>query len=110
VKARFRPLCFGLCVLMVLVGVLFLAACGGPTGPDPLAFPVDDYTVVTKAMKTPAGEVEVTFNLYQDITYVTNPVDPAYQCLNVCVPVKVGGVEVDATDAPILLAIEVAWL
>ncbi len=31
-----------------------------------------------------------------------------YQCLNVCVPVKVGGVEVDATDAPILLAIEVA--
>jgi hypothetical protein len=105
----------------VLAVVLSLAACGGSSvtteppsttvqaaAPDPLAFPVDDYTVVTKTLKTPAGDVEVTFNLYQDIVYVTDPVDPLYQCLNVCVPVKVGGVEVDATDAPILLAIEVA--
>ncbi|MBN1458673.1 MAG: Tat pathway signal protein [Armatimonadetes bacterium] len=110
-----------MCVITVLAVVLSLAACEGSSGtttssattvqdagPDPLAFPVDDFTVVTKTYKTPAGDVEVTFNLYQDITYVTDPVDPLYQCLNVCVPVKVGGVEVDATDAPILLAIEVA--
>ncbi|MCX8031826.1 MAG: alpha/beta hydrolase [Thermoleophilia bacterium] len=63
---------------------------------------------VTKSLRTAVGEVEVTFKLYSDITYVTRPVDPAYQCLHVCVPLKIGGVEVDASNAPIFLAIEVA--
>lgn len=79
-----------------------------PSATDPLAFPVDAYTVDTKRFKTPAGEVEITFKLYRDIVYVARPVDPAYQCLNVCVPLKIGGVEVDASEAPILLPIEVA--
>ncbi len=107
-KAHLRQLCWALCVLAVLVEVLSPAACGGPAGPDPLAFPVHDYTVVSKNMKTPTGEVPVTFHLYEGVTYVTDPVDPLYQNLNVCVPVEVDGVEVDATEAPILMVIGVA--
>ncbi len=107
-RARIRPLCSALCVFAVLVGGLFVAGCGGPSVPDPLAFPVDDYRVVTKPMQTATGEVQVTFRLYEGITYVTDPVDPTYQNLNVCVPVEVGGVKVDATEAPILLVVGVA--
>jgi hypothetical protein len=72
-----------------------------------LAFPVDDYTEETKTVSTSDGDKEVTYRLYEHIAYVASPVDADYQSLNVSVPVKIDGVEVDATSAPILFDIGV---
>jgi hypothetical protein len=46
--------------------------------------------------------MEVTYRLYEHIAYVTNPVNTDYQSMNVKVPIKVNGKDVDATNAPIL--------
>ena len=56
---------------------------------DPLRFPMDDYTEKTVTVKTSNGEREVTYRLYEHLTYVANPVDAEFQSLNVKVPIKV---------------------
>ena len=45
----------------------------------------------------------VTYRFYKSIPYVTNPVDAAYQSLNISVPVALNGKPIDASRAPILL-------
>jgi len=69
---------------------------------DPLRFPMDDYPEETVTVTTSTSEVEATYRLYEQITYVANPVDADYQSMNVKGPIKVDGKEVDATHAPIL--------
>jgi hypothetical protein len=69
---------------------------------DPLQFPVNDYIEKNVTVTTSNGEVEVAYRLYEHITYVANPVDTDYQSMNVKIPIKVDGKDVDATNAPIL--------
>ena len=56
------------------------------------------------AVETSAGTVSVRYRFWQAVVYVANPVDAAYQCLNLSQPVEIDGVAVDATRAPILFA------
>lgn len=58
-------------------------------------------------VETAAGSKTVAYRFYKAIPYVANPVDVAYQSLNLSVPVSIDGVVVDASAAPILLAIMV---
>lgn len=74
---------------------------------EALAFPIDDYTVQTKNVGTEDGMVSITYNLYRHLTYVARPVDPNYQSLDIAVPVKIDGVDIDATNAPMLFDITV---
>jgi acetyl esterase/lipase len=74
---------------------------------DPLLFPKDKYVEETRAVKISSGEKQVTVHAYRHIPYVTNPVDKDYQSLDVMVPVLVDGKAVDASHAPILLAVGV---
>jgi len=76
----------------------------GAKRPDTLVFDSDAYTVLTTTVATDDGDKDVTYHFYKAITYVANPVDATYQCLNVSVPVAIDGTAVDATRAPILLA------
>ncbi|MFH8800452.1 subtype B tannase [Streptomyces sp. NPDC017936] len=70
-----------------------------------LAFDPDAYTELTTTVTDPDGtEHSVTYHFWKAITYVAKPVDEKYQSLNVSVPVRIDGEEVDASDAPILLA------
>lgn len=72
-----------------------------------LDFPASDYTEETETITTSDAEVEVTYRLYSDIPYVANPVSTEYQSLSVKVPVSIDGEAVDASDAPMLLNIQV---
>ncbi len=81
-----------------LVGRAFAAAAGG------LEFDASNFTELSKTITTGAGDRLVKYRFYKAIPYVANPVDVAYQCLNVSVPVEIDGKAVDATNAPILLA------
>lgn len=72
-----------------------------------LIFPANDYTVETRQVKTSAGVVSVEVRHYDHIVYAANPIDPEYQSMNVDVPVKIDGTEIDVSDAPILLAVRV---
>jgi hypothetical protein len=80
---------------------------GSGSGSGSLAFPADDFTVETKTVATSDGDKEVTYHLYSHLTYVSNPVDADYESLNVSVPVQIDGVDIDATNAPILFDIGV---
>ena len=72
------------------------------TSSDPLRFPVDNYAEKNVTVNTSNGQVEVNYRLYQNITYVANPVDTDYQSMNVKIPIKIDGKDIDATNAPIL--------
>ncbi|WP_454320953.1 subtype B tannase [Streptomyces phaeoluteigriseus] len=75
------------------------------TGLGSLAFDPDAAAELTTTVTDPAGtEHSVTYHFWKAITYVAKPVDEKYQSLNVSVPVKIDGIAVDATDAPILFA------
>ena len=67
-----------------------------------LDFNNKDYIEVTETVTTSEGDVNVTYHLYHDICYVSNPVDPIYQCMDIKVPIKIDEVDVDAEDAPIV--------
>ncbi|WP_406011408.1 subtype B tannase [Streptomyces sp. NBC_00637] len=70
-----------------------------------LAFDPDAYTKLTTTVTDTAGvEHSVTYHFWKAITYVTKPVDAAYQSLVVSVPVEIDGTAVDASNAPILFA------
>ncbi len=90
---------------------LALITSGTPTtgqqGIDPLLFPKENYTTDTLQVLTAAGERTVVAHTYQHLLYVANPVDSAYQSLDVQVPVSIDGVAVDASQAPILFYIAV---
>jgi acetyl esterase/lipase len=72
---------------------------------DILRFPVNNYTEQTLAVATSAGQRIVTYRLYRHIAYVAYPVDVDYESLDVGVPVKIDGQDIDATNAPILLVV-----
>ena len=74
---------------------------------DPLQFPVYDYTERIVRVTSSSGEKEVTYRLYQHITYVKNPVDADYQSMNVKVPIKIDDKDIDAANSPILFVISV---
>jgi hypothetical protein len=77
-------------------------------GSDPLAFPKNDYTTETTTVTTSSGTATVVYHLYHHLLYVTNPVDPNYESLDVSVPVTVNGAAVDPTTGPILFSVNVA--
>lgn len=72
-----------------------------------LVFDPKAYTTKTKTVSTSAGDRKVTYHFYSAITYCSKPVDATYQSLNVSVPVSVDGKAVDATNAPILLDLNI---
>jgi acetyl esterase/lipase len=94
-------------LLIVVVFVSGIAKVLGTGADDPLLFPKDRYTTETKTVKTSSGEKKVIYRSYMHILYVARPVDKDYQSLNVSVPINVDGVDVDATNAPILFVIGV---
>ncbi|MEU0837938.1 subtype B tannase [Streptomyces sp. NPDC005962] len=85
-------------------GISTAATARSRKAPDALVFDEDAYTVLTTTIATDDGDKGVTYHFYKAVTYVTNPVDAKYQCLNVSVPVEIDGKAVDATRAPILFA------
>lgn len=93
----FKPISLAL----TTVCLLFSQSMMGQTT-DPLLFPKDKFTVETKTVYTAAGKKEVTYRSYMHILYVSKPIDKDYQSLNVSVPIKIDGKEVDATNAPVL--------
>jgi hypothetical protein len=96
-----------ICSFLILAMVLaMLAGCAKATIPS-LLFPKDNYTVETKTVTTSEGDKTVTYLFYEHITYVANPVDAKYQSMNVSVPVKIDGVDIDATNAPIFFDVNV---
>jgi acetyl esterase/lipase len=72
---------------------------------DILLFPVNNYTEQTLAVTTSAGQRNVTYRLYRHIAYVANPVDVNFESLDVGVPTKIDGQDIDTTNAPILLVV-----
>ena len=48
---------------------------------NPLFFPMDNFTVETKTVKTSLGEKKVTYRFYMHIPYVDKPVDKDYQSM-----------------------------
>ncbi|MDF3146557.1 MULTISPECIES: subtype B tannase [unclassified Streptomyces] len=92
-------------------GVALTAQASGDTSTskssssDALVFDKHAFsTLTTTITDADSTDHEVEYRFYKAITYVTKPVDEAYQSLNVSVPVKIDGTAVDATDAPILFA------
>ncbi|MEU2032164.1 subtype B tannase [Nocardia amamiensis] len=80
-------------------------ACSRPADGNPvdaLVFDPDGFTVETKTVATFERDKKVTYRFYRGIVYVAEPVDEAYQSLNISVPVEVDGTPVDASKAPIL--------
>ncbi len=71
---------------------------------DSLAFPKDAFTEETMTVRTSRGERTVVYRSYRHIPYVAKAIDKDYQSLDVRVPVRVDGVAVDASKAPILVA------
>ncbi|MFI7384116.1 subtype B tannase [Streptomyces sp. NPDC049813] len=79
----------------------------GPASPaaDSLVFDPKAYTELTTTIEDTEGMAhEVVYRFTKVASYVAKPVDPAYQSLNVSVPVRIDGKAVDAGRAPILLA------
>ena len=93
--------------LAILVAHSIAGETAGGQAKDPLLFPKDSYTVVSKTVMTSMGEKKVTYHSYMHIPYVANPVDKDYQSLNVSVPIPVDDAVVDAKNAPILFSIGV---
>jgi hypothetical protein len=96
-------------VIILTMALLMLGTLAVPIMPVSsegiLQFPVNDYTEQTLVVTTSAGQVNVTYHLYRHIAYVANPVDVNYESLDVGVPVKIDGQDIDATNAPILLVV-----
>ena len=108
-------------LLAMAMVLLMLAGCGGSDSGDgssssnsssdsaddnttySLEFSADDYATKTATLNGKS----VTYNFYQDIIYVANPVDADYESMNIAVPVEIDGVAVDASNAPILFEIGV---
>ena len=70
---------------------------------DAKAF-TEESTTVTMA---DGEEVTVNYKLWKGIVYVANPVDAEYQSMNIKQPTSVNGKEVDASEAPIVFAMNI---
>jgi hypothetical protein len=82
-------------------GGLVGAAAAAETALD---FDASQFTELTATIATDAGDRVVVYRFYKAVPYVASPVDVAYQCLNVSVPVSIDGVAIDAANAPILFS------
>lgn len=89
------------------VWLLFAPVMALSLSEDPLLFPRRNYVEETRTVKTSFGEKQVTVHSYRHIPYVANPVDRDYQSMDVTVPVAIDSKAVDASHAPILLAVGV---
>lgn len=74
---------------------------------EKLIFPKDKYRLETRTVKTEKGEVEIVCRHYDHIVYVSDPIDPEFQSMNVDVPVRINSKDIDASIAPILIAVRV---
>jgi hypothetical protein len=83
------------------------ASSGSSGASRSLVFDPKAYTTKTKTVSTSAGDTKVTYHFYSAITYCAKPVDATYQTLNVSVPVSIDGKAVEATNAPILLDLNI---
>ena len=72
-----------------------------------LDFDSSSPTTLTKTVSTGNGSVTVKYKFYSNNVYVQHPVNYEYQSLNVSVPIEINGKTIDATDAPIMFAINV---
>jgi len=88
----------------LMLGVSNFAMRAAMASDDALAFDATTYTELTETISTGTGDREVTYRFYKALAYVAKPVDAAYQSLNISVPTKIDGMDVDASKAPILLA------
>ena len=105
-----RKIIYSFLVLAMVLSMVVSTVTGcttTTTTQDALAFPKDNYTVATKNVTTSKGVQTVTYHLYKNIVYVTNPVDANYECMYVSVPVKINGDNIDATNAPIFFNVNV---
>lgn len=87
----------------LLVGAGLVGRSFAATG-NALEFDPSTFTELTKTITVGSGDRVVKYRFYKAIPYVANPVDVAYQCLNISVPVEIDGKTVDAHSAPILFA------
>lgn len=69
--------------------------------PYSLTFHADRFSVRKQIYKG----TEIVYRFYEEIPYVSNPVDITYQTMNVKVPVAVNDIEVDASKSPIFFCI-----
>ncbi|MET8829898.1 subtype B tannase [Streptomyces sp. NPDC004610] len=75
---------------------------------DSLAFPRTAYTTATKTVTTADGsQKRVTYRLWQNVVYVSRPVDATYQSLKVEEPFEIDGKAVNASRAPIFFYIPI---
>jgi acetyl esterase/lipase len=88
----------------LMLGVASFAGKTFAQAMDALAFNPDAYTELTETISTATGDREVRYRFWKALPYVANPVDVAYQSLNISQPIAIDGVAVDATDAPIVFA------
>jgi hypothetical protein len=72
-----------------------------------LKFDTSSYTTKTTTVSTPSGKRTVKYRFYKNNVYVQHPVNYKYQSLNVSVPVEIDAKAVDATNAPMMFAINV---
>ena len=72
-----------------------------------LNFDDSSPSALTKTVDTGSGSVTIKYKFYANNVYVKHPVNYEYQSLNVSVPTEIDGKAVDATNAPIMFAINV---
>ena len=77
------------------------------SGAYSLTFDTSSYTTETKTVSTGRVTRTVKYRFYWNHVYVQHPVSYKYQSLNVSVPVEIDGKAVDATNAPVMFAINV---
>lgn len=85
----------------IFSGTALRAACAETSR---LVFNADDFTELKKTITTAKGERVVTYRFYKAIPYVSEPIDVAYQSLNISVPVSIDGKRVDSSGSPILFS------
>ena len=72
-----------------------------------LDFDAGSPKTLSKTVSTGSGSVTVKYKFYSNNVYVKHPVNYEYQSLNVSVPIEIDGKTIDATNAPIMFAINV---
>lgn len=75
--------------------------------PDALVFDPDGYEEKTEDITLLDSTVTVTYHQWTGIVYVTNPVDPDYQCMNIKQPISINGKKVDTSKSPIIMALNI---
>ena len=71
------------------------------------SYSMDFSTYSYTAGSTTVNSQTISYNLYQNVVYVAEPVDKTYESMNVFVPTAIGSTSVDTTNVPILFVINV---